>query len=297
MTASFPAIPSYALYGEASPGGFVLERCHCESIPARSRLHQWEIQPHRHPYFLQILYMRQGGGTAVIEGRPWRLEAPCVVVVPAGWVHGFRFTEDVQGQVVTAVQAGLPAALVGALAEPQLLPAGAEGFPWERFAMLVDLLVESFGTTEAWRGASVQAALNLILVEIVAARGSASPGEMGRGRQRLRHYYQLVERHFRTRREIGFYADALGLTATQLNRICRAERGLSALAVIHRRLVAEAERDLAYTHLSIKEVALALGFQDAAYFSRFFQRQTGMSPSEFRQRAHSGFSADQDAAL
>src|SRR5690606_11094 len=122
------------------------------------------------------------------------------------------------------------------------------------------------------------------------ARGSAASGEMGRARQRLRRYYQLVERHFRQRREIGFYADALGLTPTQLNRICRAERGLSALAVIHRRLVAEAERDLAYTQLSIKQLALDLGFQDAAYFSRFFQRQTGLSPSEFRQRAHSGFS-------
>jgi AraC family transcriptional activator of pobA len=49
--------------------------------------------------------------------------------------------------------------------------------------------------------------------------------------------------------------------------------------------VLEAQRDLAYTTLSIKQIGLDLGFADAAYFTRFFQRETGLTPSAWRARA------------
>ena len=44
----------------------------------------------------------------------------------------------------------------------------------------------------------------------------------------------------------------------------------------------EALRDLAYTALAIKQIADGLGFTDAGYFTRFFQRQTGHTPSAWR---------------
>ncbi|MGE4337683.1 MAG: helix-turn-helix domain-containing protein [Pigmentiphaga sp.] len=295
MPSGPPPIPRYALYGEfaAAEGA---ERLHCESIPARSRLHQWEIQPHWHAYFLQILYIREGGGVARLEDREQDLKAPCVLVVPAGCVHGFRFLPETDGQVMTAVQASLPAALVGAFAEPVYLGLTPDEPRWRRLDVLVTTLVEAFGSVDAWRGAALQGALHVVLAQLAAAHGEApSTGEAGRARQHVRRYYRLVEQHFRQHREIGFYAGALGMTSTQLNRVCRAERGLSALAVIQRRLLAEAERELAYTSLSIKEVALELGFQDAAYFSRFFVRQSGRTPTDFRLAAQQRFAQGMDA--
>ena len=77
-------------------------------------------------------------------------------------------------------------------------------------------------------------------------------------------------------------AATLGITPTQLNRVCHQVLGHSALGVLHGRLVLEAQRDLAYTTLSVKQIALGLGFADAAYFSRFFLRQTGHTPSAWR---------------
>jgi AraC family transcriptional activator of pobA len=41
---------------------------------------------------------------------------------------------------------------------------------------------------------------------------------------------------------------------------------------------------LVYTNLTIKTVAETLGFTDPAYFTRFFKRQSGLSPKEFRQQ-------------
>jgi AraC family transcriptional activator of pobA len=61
--------------------------------------------------------------------------------------------------------------------------------------------------------------------------------------------------------------------------------GHSALGVLHALLMLEAQRDLAYTTLSIKQIALGLGFGDAAYFTRFFAREAGMTPTAWRERA------------
>ena len=68
-------------------------------------------------------------------------------------------------------------------------------------------------------------------------------------------------------------------------RVCREVLDTSALGALHARLVLEAKRDLAYTILSVKEIALTLGFADAAYFTRFFTKETGLAPGAFRQAA------------
>jgi AraC family transcriptional activator of pobA len=67
--------------------------------------------------------------------------------------------------------------------------------------------------------------------------------------------------------------------------VCREVLRTSALGAVHERLLLEAKRDLAYAQLSVKEIALTLGFADAAYFTRFFTRHTGLSPRRFRDLA------------
>jgi len=68
--------------------------------------------------------------------------------------------------------------------------------------------------------------------------------------------------------------------------VCREVQGKSALAAINARLLLEAERDLVYTFIGVKEIALSLGFSDAAYFSRFFSKQERCTPIQFREQAH-----------
>ena len=64
----------------------------------------------------------------------------------------------------------------------------------------------------------------------------------------------------------------------------RTATGQPASRSVEARLVREARRQLAYTNLSISQIAYALGFIDPAYFSRVFSRATGLSPREFRSR-------------
>ena len=63
---------------------------------------------------------------------------------------------------------------------------------------------------------------------------------------------------------------------------CRRVAGLSALALAHERMLQDARRQLAHSNLAVAEIADLLGFEDAAYFSRFFARRCGLSPSAYR---------------
>lgn len=285
------SVPTYALYGETAPS-VLAEQLHCESIPARSRLHAWEIRPHRHEHFLQILYIRTGSGKVWLEAGEARVHGPCAVVSPAGHGHGFQFSPDIDGWVVTAVQSGVAAELLAAWAAPGVVSL-VPGTPAQaRVAAVVEALVSGFVSGEAWRTPAVRAAFTLLLAQLLEARRDAEGvRDETRAERHLRRFRDALERDFRERREIEHYARELGITPTQLNRICRERLGCSALAAIHRRVLAEAERDLAYTSLSVKEVALTLGFADAAYFSRFFLRQTGRTPTDYRAAARRRFSS------
>ena len=84
-----PAIRSYNLFGEVHDLPDVV---HCETIAARSVLHDWEFAAHRHARLHQVLLIARGGGRATLEGKTHRLRPMTAVNVPAGQVHGFSFT-------------------------------------------------------------------------------------------------------------------------------------------------------------------------------------------------------------
>ncbi|MCZ8623541.1 helix-turn-helix domain-containing protein [Escherichia albertii] len=77
----------------------------------------------------------------------------------------------------------------------------------------------------------------------------------------------------------------MGMSAGHLSRLCRLMLGMSSLDVINMRVIQEAQRELIYTSKTIKQLAAFLGFNDEAYFTRFFHKHTGVSPSQFRERA------------
>jgi AraC family transcriptional activator of pobA len=107
----------------------------------------------------------------------------------------------------------------------------------------------------------------------------------GRALGHVQRFRALVEAQFRQQPSLCDLAGSLGITPTQLNRVCHQVLGHPAQGVLHGRLVLEAQRDLAFTTLAIKQIALGLGFADAGYFTRFFQRHTGQTPSAWRALA------------
>ncbi len=105
---------------------------------------------------------------------------------------------------------------------------------------------------------------------------------------RTLHYFQSfqkqIKQSFHESKSVTEYAKELNITAVHLNRVCQTLVQKSALQIIHEYMINEAQKYLLNTSYTIAEISYFLDFKDPAYFTRFFKKQTGFSPSEFRGR-------------
>jgi AraC-like DNA-binding protein len=95
-------------------------------------------------------------------------------------------------------------------------------------------------------------------------------------------FREAVEKGFATNHSVSAYADALGYSRRTLVRAVRAATGQTPKGFIDKRVILEAKRLLAHTDLPIGRVGAAVGFPDAANFSKFFQQHTETTPAGFR---------------
>lgn len=96
-------------------------------------------------------------------------------------------------------------------------------------------------------------------------------------------FRRLLEKEFAQKHTVQEYADELNVAVRTLNKCVNECSGRSPLSMINDRIMLEAKRQVRYTNLLIKEIAFNLGYEDPSYFVKFFKRQTGLLPSEFRE--------------
>ena len=288
------ALPLFHLYGDP-PDDQAFDFIHIETIAARSSVHDWTIRAHRHRNLFQILVIAAGGGEMSYEAASVAFAAPAALLVPPRVAHGFRFTPEVTaGWVVSFTEdvAGALGARTGealdrlkALAAEPLLPLTGVGEITRVAALCGDLHEESFLAREGHRLA-MRALLALIAIEVVrlaASRARSGEVTLAPADARLDALRRLIDTNFRTERLIRFYAERLNMTSDRLNDHVKRATGVTAGHLIRQRVLTEAKRQLVFTAQAIHEIAYDLSFSDPSHFTRFFRKQTGMTPQVFRE--------------
>ena len=95
-------------------------------------------------------------------------------------------------------------------------------------------------------------------------------------------FTNLVTRYHKREREVVYYANMLSITPDYLNKVCKMHWKTTAKEYIDWQVVMAIKNYLTCTDLSIKCIAAQLNFDDSSYMCRFFKKQTGMSPIQFR---------------
>lgn len=281
--ASAPAIRVYNLFGES---GDLPDVVHCETIAARSVLHDWTLAVHRHARLHQVLLIERGGGETTLDGRVVPLRPMQIVNLPVGHVHGFRFVPDTQGWVLTMAAEILDEALLASEGLRGTLSRSAvvRGTPQIRTTMkqiFAEHAARDFGRAHVLR------ALSAAMIGLVARALTGESSGNGTAESGLfRRFEALLEQHHLQRWSVADYASALSITPTHLNRITRTATGDTASHLILNRLIREARRNLVYTNLPVSTIAYTLGFEDPAHFSRVYAAATGLSPRAFRAQLY-----------
>lgn len=281
------AIPAFYLYGEPQQEvarGFV----HVETLDDRSRPSEWTIKPHVHRDLNHIIMIAEGGGWMRVEGEDTHFDAPCLLLVPAGVVHGFGWKRESRGWVCTIADSYHQSLIAR---DEDLVPlfrrASAVPLPRSETAS-IEALIRTLAQELNWSGPgqriAIEAALLAVIVHAVRhARIAERPSRATSGNAALvARLRERIEARFRLREPVAIHARALGVSMTALRVACAHVARRSPMAILDDRALLEARRLLLYSQLSVAEIAEAVGFDDPAYFSRFFARHVGCPPRDFR---------------
>ncbi|MFB6828047.1 helix-turn-helix domain-containing protein [Streptomyces hydrogenans] len=238
--------------------------------------------PHRHTFY-EIVHVVEGSGVHVIDAERYDVRPPQLGVILPGQVHRWEGVRGLEGSLVLFT----PEFLVGGVGDEDLLRRLGER-PWvdldgaahERTSSLMEELAEEYrGGDDGFAGV-LRSLLHVLLVRAARVPGGR-PVALPQG---------VAGEFLRIVAEVGSggvsvreCAGRLGVSPGHLNEVVRGGTGRTPAALLREARVREAQRLLIATSLSVRQVAARVGFEDPAYFCRFFRREVGTSPGGFRK--------------
>ncbi|RMB81764.1 AraC family transcriptional regulator [Streptomyces shenzhenensis] len=239
--------------------------------------------------FHVVMFFSDGPVQHMIDFAEYEATAGDVLWVRPGQVHRFSRTSEYRGTVLTMQPGFLPRATVEATGLyrydlPPLLHPDPARLGALRAAL--DQLRREYEDTAtlplSLHTAVLRHSLTAFLLRLAHLATSSAEAARQQAGTTFTLFRDAVEQGFATNHSVSAYADALGYSRRTLVRAVRAATGETPKGFIDKRVVLEAKRLLAHTDLPIGRVGAAVGFPDAANFSKFFQLHTGRTPAAFR---------------
>ena len=151
--------------------------------------------------------------------------------------------------------------------------------------ILYMVFLEEFETRDNIQGEMLQMLLKRLIIKCTRmAKQQLITKELNNSNvEIIRKFNVLVDIHFKTKKQVGDYAEMLNKSPKTLSNYFLLYNKKSPLQIIHERIVLEARRLLIYTDMTSKEIAYELGFEDVTLFNKIFKKVMAFTPSEFKK--------------
>jgi AraC-like DNA-binding protein len=237
-----------------------------------------------------MVFFTNGSGLHEVDFDQFGIKRGSLFVLQPGQMHHWSLSEDIEGFVIIFSQElynlyfgqkkineynfyhsihNRPEMVFEENEIPNLLP-------------YFDLLIQENNHENKFQLDKMLNLLDCIHIEISRKYSETYSHQAHSYNIKINTFEMLLEQYFRMEKLPSFYAEKLNITLKHLNRICNEILQKTATEVITDRVILEIKRMLIDKQLSINEIAFAVGYEDYSYFSRFFKKQTGISPTEFR---------------
>ncbi|MCW3122248.1 MAG: AraC family transcriptional regulator [Flavipsychrobacter sp.] len=239
-------------------------------------------EAHRHNYF-ELFFFTKGGGTHLIDFIEYEIADYSTHLVRPGQVHQLKRVPEAYGAVVhfskdTAIHLAAAYSLLQGARTPMFYHDAAD---FMAINTLLELL-RSEQDTDQQRNDILVGYLSLLLLKGIATGSAATLQQETTARQIFTSFQQLAEAEYRNSRLPAWYAQQLHITEKKLNEACKEATGNTVSYYLKERIMLEAKRLLSHSSGTIKEIGYHLGFDDPAYFTRFFSKNAGQTAGDFR---------------
>ena len=250
---------------------------------------------HKHTFYHLVLFT-EGSGTHLIDFESFEVKPNQIYFMIPGQVHSWEFTSKADGYIINFSSSFFQSFL--------LRPDYLENFSFfsddvkdavinisrEDISKIILLFEEILKEGQNINKLNFSFdAIRVLLLQIfinIARISDRKPHQLGNSYNHtlVKNFKQLIEKNYNTLKLPKEYAELLYITSNHLNAVCKDLYGIPAGELIRNRISLEAKRLLINFELSISEIAYQLNFKDNSYFTKFFKKQTGLTPEEFRKK-------------
>jgi len=249
--------------------------------------------PHRHDFF-EVLFLMKGSGFHVIDGNNYEIKPPCVFFMSPGQAHKLELSHDIEGYIFifTADFYLLNRSNPNSLIEfPFFYTIHQDNPPLilenEKDVHFLESLFrqgisEISGSAQS-RTEMLRSILDLILTTC-ASRYQFNENLLNKGKGQIlvKRFFHLLEENHLKNLSLNDYAGMIGITPNHLTQTVKVLTGKTSSQIIKSKQLLEIKRLLVHTNLSVSEIASQLNFEDQSYFTKFFKRETGQTPLQYR---------------
>jgi len=293
MKPSAEQLPVYSLHNFSSPERKG-QQFQVEVFDAKR--HFSVKYPHRHDFF-EVLFLQKGSGYHVIDGNKYEIKPPGVFFMSPGQAHKLELSQDIEGYIFIFTSDFY---LLNRINQNSLIE-----FPFfytihqdnpplqinkESDVRFLETLFKQ-GIAEIDQPGDhipdmMRSILDLILTTC-AARYPVNENLLNKGKGQIlvKKFFHLIEENNQKNLSLSDYASLIGVTANHLTQTVKVLTGKTSLQIIKAKQLLEIKRLLVHTNLNVSEIANQLNFEDQSYFSKFFKRETGLTPLQYRSEA------------
>ncbi len=249
--------------------------------------------PHRHDFF-EVLYLMKGSGYHVIDANKYEIKPPCIFFMSPGQAHKLELSNDIEGYIFifTADFYLLNRSNQNSLIEfPFFYTLHQENPPLHLenendIRFLKTLFMQAISETSSSGDFTLEllrSVLDVILTTCAARyKVNESLLNKGKGQILVKRFFHLVEENNQKNLSLSEYAGMIGITPNHLTQTVKQLTGKTSTQIIKAKQLLEIKRLLVHTNLNVSEIANQLNFEDQSYFTKFFRRETGITPLQYR---------------
>lgn len=250
--------------------------------------------PHRHDDFYELLFITEGTGTYTIDLQEYAIKPNTIFFLSPGQIHEIEFSEDIQGFIFLFSSTfylsnktdpyklfEFPFFYSLQYNNPPLYLSEKDSIGELTLLFkktLVEVQSNAIDSEEA-----IHALLDLILIYCKRLYPQPAGIKLKKGHILIKRFKQLIEEKCTENIGVKEYAEMLQVSANHLSETVKEYTGRTSTDFINDRMILEIKRLLTHTELTVQEIAFQLNFSDQSYFSKYFKKTCGLTPSAFRK--------------
>lgn len=255
--------------------GILVKRLDKDSAP------EMKSYPHRDDYYIIVLVTR-GTVAVAVDFEDVTISAGEAIVVSPSQVHSSSSAAgDAEGWFMAVASEYFTPREIDAAARYALhtAPIAFDEKTSDDIVRLFGILLRRIGDTSVAQPLA-SAIKSLVFSGMTEGNGL---GNADRYMAIVTRLKKLIDANLKNEKRPSRYAEMLNISEVYLNEAVKKATGFSVSAFIRSQVVLAAKRHLVYTSLSASEIALELGYEDYAYFSKLFKKDTDISPTQYRK--------------